>query len=709
VKRQKYQILLWLVPVILLGLVVFIARARPAEAEPVTVTPLPPVTNVDGFAGVCYSHYEGPGDRRYFGLVQDIGVHHDRIDFRWDVISNVGVGYEPYDSVVNDAAAYGIEIIAILMATPSELRNPGCDTGSALSEMPAGASAARPQGWYFPDEGIDQVSALQRSDPGACPPANLYNDWSPGNFNGNVWAEWVYNTVMHFKGRISVWEIWNEPEWDYFWLGSDAEYAQLLKVGYQAVKAADPNATVLFGGLHYWADRTFYERVLDILNDDQQAAADNYYFDAMSVHLYSRSSTIYDVVNDIRAKMQLYVSDHPIWLTETGVPVDDGQFPVRPPYNVTESEQAAYLLQSYANARAARVERYHWFRVHDADMVEHFGLMRDDTYLRPSYVAYQVATTYLLSPTMVTNWNYASGVRRVSLWGTPWGKVSVLWNTKPDTQQFQYAASLPTATLVDRRGHAQTITASGGVFDVTLPGATAYITDQATGERDYFIGGDPYLVIEDDTTPPTVSLNPLLATTYSRTIEVSWTGSDSGSGIWGYDVQVKEGSGGTWIDWLHLTPYGSGEYSGGAHGQTYCFRARAWDRAGNLSTWTDGAACTTLDYVRDVSIEVGAVVGDGEPPVSLTNLTFRFLAPDGTDVVAPAVGDSWEATLTLEAGTYSLMVIPETWGDPPPGWLPALIPMPVEPGPGTQDITYPVVTLAQHNFSYLLPVIRRRN
>ncbi len=190
----------------------------------------------------------------------------------------------------------------------------------------------------------------------------------------------------------------------------------------------------------------------------------------MAVHLYSRSSSIYDVAQALRSGIQEFVPDRPIWLTETGVPVWDDSSVLSPtvPYiwSATQEEAASFVLQSYANARAAGISRYIFFRAHDDycdknrdgdcgdpeddGMGELFGLVRNDRTPRPAYFAYRVATTYLVSPTLVTSVNYSSGVRRVTFWGTPWGKVSVLWNTTPTSTVFSHPAVLPTATLVDQ-------------------------------------------------------------------------------------------------------------------------------------------------------------------------------------------------------------------------------------------------------------------
>lgn len=62
---------------------------------------------------------------------------------------------------------------------------------------------------------------------------------------------------------------------------------------------------------------------------------------------------------------------------------------------------------------------------------------------------------------------------------------------------------------------------------------------------------------------------------------VSWDGYDNGAaGIKGFDVQVCDGTGGAWSDWLLKTPLKTAEFTG-LGGHTYYFRVRAWDNAYN--------------------------------------------------------------------------------------------------------------------------------
>ena len=55
--------------------------------------------------------------------------------------------------------------------------------------------------------------------------------------------------AARYRGKIGSWEIWNEPDNPDFWRGSVADYAALLTAGARAVRAADPAAKVVFGGI----------------------------------------------------------------------------------------------------------------------------------------------------------------------------------------------------------------------------------------------------------------------------------------------------------------------------------------------------------------------------------------------------------------------------------------------------------------------------
>lgn len=88
----------------------------------------------------------------------------------------------------------------------------------------------------------------------------------------------------------------------------------------------------------------------------------------------------------------------------------------------------------------------------------------------------------------------------------------------------------------------------------------------------------------------------------STSFEVSWSATDSGSGVDRYDVQKKVGDG-SWQPWKMNTALTSSNFTG-QDGTEYSFRVRARDRVGNESVWS--AAVTTRVDVSAPSVDLGA-------------------------------------------------------------------------------------------------------
>ncbi|MFZ0548863.1 MAG: hypothetical protein WAM60_25660 [Candidatus Promineifilaceae bacterium] len=112
--------------------------------------------------------------------------------------------------------------------------------------------------WYRPDLIVDEVEKaglklLVRIDrqpfwtqPGEEPMENRPPD-DLADFGDFCWA-----LADRYQGRIGAYQVWNEPNLNREWGNqppNPAEYTELLKVCYEAIKSADPNAIVISAGL----------------------------------------------------------------------------------------------------------------------------------------------------------------------------------------------------------------------------------------------------------------------------------------------------------------------------------------------------------------------------------------------------------------------------------------------------------------------------
>lgn len=674
--------------------------------QPLLAGPLPPVTEADGRLGTCYAFYTGPqGDRT--PQAYNAGSRWDRFDFRWSAMSGDVQGalnFAPHEEIVTRDLNNGLSIVGILGSTA--LWAADC---SGVTSVEAQQSPARLSGQ--PTAGILWDATWQH----ACPPQNLYSDWDSAN---NYWAAYVHEVVGHFKGQVDVWEIWNEQDSEdtdgthYYWKGTAQEYAQLLKVSYLAAKDANPDAVILFGGLAYWGRPTFYTDVLDTLAADPDSAAHNGYFDVMSLHLYTNVYHMHDVSKQVMQAVTSRVGSHPLWLTETGVRIWDEDTrppdtPIWPPYYTATAEEASWqMIQAYANARAAGVEKFFYFRLHDdySNIKQIYGLTRDDYTLRPAYTAYQIAARYLRGENQITGpFAFGTTGRRVTFWGTPYGKIDVLWNSSPTTTAYTYPAILPTATVLNHRGETQTVTAVNGAFNLTLSGATS--NNHPEGE--YIIGGPPVLLIQADTVPPISGLRPFPQVTASSTFTLSWDVEDVGSGYWYEEVERAAGPTGPWtrIAGLSQTQGVTQTQVSILSNGTWYFRSRARDRAGNWEAWPLSAELsTTVASTQTVTLSVTAFSDlngndskETEEPW-VEDATLLWKGPTGTPLL-DAVGGPWEITQEVLTGPHSLYLSHSDH-------LPQSLTFQVESGAVPQVVTYTVGLRLIRARVYLPTVLR---
>ena len=95
----------------------------------------------------------------------------------------------------------------------------------------------------------------------------------------DLWRDYVRKTVTRYKGRLLYWEVWNEPDLEQFWQDTPdpANYTLLLKAAYEEIKAVDPSAKVLLGGVS-GIPMEFIKGIYE--------AGGGAFFDIMNVHPY---------------------------------------------------------------------------------------------------------------------------------------------------------------------------------------------------------------------------------------------------------------------------------------------------------------------------------------------------------------------------------------------------------------------------------------
>jgi hypothetical protein len=135
-----------------------------------------------------------------------------------------------------------------------------------------------------------------------------------------AYRRFVDRLVRHCAGRVRYWQCDNEPSnVGLLWAGTAAEYVAQLKVMYQAVKDADPDALVVLGGAPFGLpesppdspDRQFF----DVLLTDGRDA-----FDLFDLHLYGEASRIPADIETARGLMRAVGYEKPLVAGEYNAP-----------------------------------------------------------------------------------------------------------------------------------------------------------------------------------------------------------------------------------------------------------------------------------------------------------------------------------------------------------------------------------------------------
>ena len=194
-----------------------------------------------------------------------------------------------------------------------------------------------------------------------------------------------------YRDQVAVWEVWNEENSVRFWQpttrGDPAAYGQLLKAAYPAIKAENPDATVLFGGL-FFHDQGLTTAAPQFLAEAHAAHPGlQDFYDGLSLHPYDLypprrgpesdvegSLPVQEMVAQVRAVMAEHgAPDRDVWITEFGWPTFRG---------VTDDEQATYLVRSALLLTASGVRSICWYTLWDgpnpSDIIPEaqFGLFR---------------------------------------------------------------------------------------------------------------------------------------------------------------------------------------------------------------------------------------------------------------------------------------------------------------------------------------------
>ncbi|MDQ6695787.1 MAG: hypothetical protein M3014_15485 [Chloroflexota bacterium] len=391
---------------------------------------------------------------------QDIGVKWSREEMSWANLEPDEQGsynWGAYDPWINELVKRGVGIIGTIQTTPSWAS--GVGQGSA--------------DWYW------------------------YVPRNPQDF-----VDFSYQAALHYAGKINVWEIWNEPDVEATFrcngCNRPAVYAQMLEGSYAAIKRANPNATVLIGGLSI---HDYNNGGMAFLDAVTAALGGKLPFDLLSIHPYMpdrapESTDPNTVVQNFPYRLDMSLK----WLQQHGAPnkeiwiTEDGYSTCNPcgTLGVSEQEQARRVVRLYALAMSApNVTHFDLFQIKDkfnspsTDLFGNMAIMRNDLSKKPAYTAYKVLTNQLEGATFI-----GAGVLMRS--------VANRWQSQFDRYEYKFTRDGKTIHVIWKIGPPEAASlpltqASGQVADYMGQTTAAVVRN---GAAQLTVSEDPIYVIE---------------------------------------------------------------------------------------------------------------------------------------------------------------------------------------------------------------------
>jgi polysaccharide biosynthesis protein PslG len=167
------------------------------------------------------------------------------------------------------------------------------------------------------------------------------------------WGRAVAEIAAHTGGVIDSFEVLNEPDGRWSFLGSPQQYAAVLAASYNAIHTADPTARVVLGGLMHVG--TLGQRWMDAMLATQGSDA-VHKFDVANLHLRVVPTQVPTVTCQWEGYLAAKGFSGPLWVTETGYPANRAE-QSDPGYETGPRAQAHWLTATVPAMLASGVEK----------------------------------------------------------------------------------------------------------------------------------------------------------------------------------------------------------------------------------------------------------------------------------------------------------------------------------------------------------------
>jgi hypothetical protein len=209
-----------------------------------------------------------------------IGIQWFRFDVNWDEIEREQgrPRWNDVEALVEEAARLRISLLASIAYTPAWARS-------------------------------------DRNGTRASPPRDV-----------DAFASFVTQFATQYRGRVACASIWNEPDLEQFWKGSQDQYLAVLQAGLRALRMGAPEMVRCGPDLAKWSDKNgdFLARILAATDADPGGPL----LDVITHHQYESDNSVPGRVKKIESLRSLLARKdphrRPLWITETGLDTGKG-------------------------------------------------------------------------------------------------------------------------------------------------------------------------------------------------------------------------------------------------------------------------------------------------------------------------------------------------------------------------------------------------
>jgi hypothetical protein len=263
----------------------FVAVCAPAHAALRRDTPY-------GVHSMVYANAPSSFKDAMFREAAAVGASSVRVDVSVGAIATPERNWSSLDEYVTLARRYRVQVVGVLLGTP----------------------------WWL----------------ARCPPSTPDYSKCPVS-DARAYARLLGEIAARSRGVIDDWEIRNEPDGAWAYLGTAKDYGRELRAAAAAIHQANPRARVLMGGVMTLDSRRWLATVLE----SGAASA----IDVANVHVRGPVASLERIMRRWRAFFTRHGVHAPLWVTEHGYP-SDSRYQSDRAFRGGERAQAAYLTRS---------------------------------------------------------------------------------------------------------------------------------------------------------------------------------------------------------------------------------------------------------------------------------------------------------------------------------------------------------------------------